>query len=368
MKQATKLMNRGPLSAMPPPTLAQAEMVHTKKGFVPLIVGAVEVDAAKAPMNIDWLLPRQLYLDQKVLVNPRDPNRHKAKCAKINAEFDWNKFNPPKVSPRDMKTEDGLPMFAVIDGGHGVSVIMNSDTKPTRLGDLTRLVIPCHVVDRTVSCSRVKEADVFCSQTNRTRLTAADYFIVGVVAKKAEPLAVLKLMHEIGMDLPGDKRSRSWPNKFTSIPTLQAIYRCGDDDSVADEERGTVLRDVMLDARAIWPDRQPPPLSVTALAITRKAYPNLDDERLRHAVTGLGDPQKYIQQLKDEGSTHHYQKAAALAHRYVDAYDREYRGTLLGGERKGKHNRYEASPDKRAPLNSAADVLVHTWKMTNKAE
>lgn len=293
-----------------------------------------------APMKIEWAHPSQLFIDRNVLVNPRMPEERDSHLKKIAAEFEWNKFNVVKVAPR------GDHRGALIDGGGRHRIVT------VHLPELADYLLPCHTLDssaRTYS----KQAEVFTSQSRVKRLENRDYYIGELIRKDPEAVGIRDTLNEIGFVSPQDKHPKpipKWPNGFDNIAVARAIYREGD------------LARTLLIARASWQD-EPPSQGLTALGAILKTYPRIDEDRLRK-VLRENNPKEMLENIKlERGKMHPYAKAIALAHKYVDAYDHEYRGTLIGGERvaRGRRNDYVAGP--RSELNSAVNTLVSTWKL-----
>lgn len=292
----------------------------------------------RAPVNIEWLHPTQLFIDEKVLVNPRMPWDRLPKLNKIADQFDWNKFNPLTVVNR------GGGKYAILNGGGSWWIVTEI------LPELKDFLLPCHVVDESIS-TRADEAGVFRSQALATRLTAVNFFTGDLIVKDKEALGIRDALREIGM-IAG----APWPTGFTSIPLLRALYREG------------VLERTALIVRDCWKALlKPDNTAVVAVAIILHAHPRLDEKRLRDVLKANSPGVLAAEFMLTQGKLHIYTKAQLFANKYIDLYDfAQHKGSdrLLGGTHEGKSNKYRPGP--RVALNASAAQLIGTWKMASK--
>lgn len=299
----------------------------------------------RAPMRVEWLHPSQLFIDRTVLVNSRMPEDRKPHLERVAKKFSWNKFKVPTVVSRGTDAATGLEKFAILNGAG--SHYMVTELLP----EFKDWLIPCHIVDSSVK-TRAQESDVFLAERDTKRLGSLNFYVGELIAKNPEAIGIRNMLTEIGFASPSDRSTKpvpSWPNGFDSIPLARALYREGD------------LARTLLICRQVWNDEPPGP-AITAVGIILKAYPHLDEARLRK-VLKENPPKALMENLVlERGKMHIYSRAAALAHSYVTAYDHEFRGRILGGTR--ANSRY--TPSARNELVDAANTLISTWKLAQR--
>jgi hypothetical protein len=291
--------------------------------------------APKAPVQIEWIHPTRLFIDEKVLVNPRMPWDRIPRLQKIADKFDWNKFNPLKVVRRGDK-------YAILNGGGSWFIV--TEIKP----ELKNFLLPCHVVDERVN-TRAKESDIFLAQKDSKRIDARDFFLSDIVHQDAEALDIKRILNGIGMKIP----ARGWPDGYKSIPVARTLYRAG------------LLDRVSLICRDVWKDKNPPNAALVAVAIILDAH-RVDEKRLRKVLADHDPSDLQVDVKHRAGRLHVYHAATHLAHKYINEYDRDFHGTLLGGTRQGSGTKKRYIPHERARLDAAADRLVNLWRFSNR--
>lgn len=283
----------------------------------------------RAPVNIEWLHPSKLFVDRKVLVNPRMPEARKGRLKKIAAIFSWDKFNPIKVVRRPGD------MYAILNGA-GTHYIVTE-----LLPEFKDYLLPCHVVDKSVNTAK-KEAAVFLAQKDTKGLSPVDFFEGDFVGKLPYAIEIKDIGKKIGMKLPGH-----WPTGYQHVPVLRTIHAESD------------LEKALLLARKHWAKVNP--ASMIALGMFLRAFPKCDEGRLR-LVLVENQPETLLAEAKTKGHCGAKDLAGRVAHQLVTLYDHGFRGTLLGGTRSGPANNPRYTAGRRAGLEDAVFTMTNLWR------